>query len=163
VLRHVFPRADVPVVQFSIDESQGPEFHYELGKLLAPLRDEGVLVIGSGNLVHNLHAYAWGRRPAEPFDWAVRFERETRARIAAGDIAPLLEYESLGKDALLSVPPPELPPSPLRARPAPRGRSRDLSRRGDGRRLDLDADRAGGLTPARVRVPGVGLRENSAI
>jgi len=107
VLCGVFPRADVPVVQLSIDEGQAPEFHYELGKLLAPLRDEGVLVIGSGNLVHNLHAYAWGRHPAEPFDWAVRFERETRARILSGEVAPLLEYESLGKDAMLSIPTPE--------------------------------------------------------
>jgi 4,5-DOPA dioxygenase extradiol len=106
VLRHVFPEADVPVVQLSIDESQEPEFHYELGKLLAPLRDEGVLLVGSGNLVHNLHAYAWGRHPAAPFDWAVRFEEETRARIVAGDVGPLLDYESLGNDARLSVPTP---------------------------------------------------------
>jgi len=107
VLRHVFPEADVPVAQLSIDESQEPEFHYELGKLLAPLRDEGVLLIGSGNLVHNLHAYAWGRHPAAPFDWAVRFEEETRVRIVAGDVGPLLDYESLGNDARLSVPTPE--------------------------------------------------------
>jgi len=107
VLSHVFPEADVPVVQLSIDESQEPEFHYELGKLLAPLRDEEVLLIGSGNLVHNLHAYAWGRHPAAPFDWAVRFERETRARILAGDLGPLLDYESIGDDARLSIPTPE--------------------------------------------------------
>jgi 4,5-DOPA dioxygenase extradiol len=107
VLCHVFPKANVPVVQLSIDEAQAPEFHYELGKLLAPLRDESVLVIGSGNLVHNLHAYAWGRHPAGPFDWAVRFEREVRERIVSGEFAPLLEYESLGKDALLSIPTPE--------------------------------------------------------
>jgi 4,5-DOPA dioxygenase extradiol len=107
VLCHVFPKADVPVVQLSIDEVQAPEFHYELGKLLAPLRDEDVLVVGSGNLVHNLHAYAWGRHPAGPFDWAVRFEREVRARIVSGQVGPLLEYEALGKDALLSIPTPE--------------------------------------------------------
>ena len=70
VLCHVFPDADVPVVQLSIDETQPPRFHYEVGKLLQPLRDEGVLVIGSGNIIHNLHSYAWGRHEVEPFDWA---------------------------------------------------------------------------------------------
>jgi 4,5-DOPA dioxygenase extradiol len=74
VLTHVFPEADVPVVQLSIDETRPAAFHYQLGGRLAPLRDEGVLVIGSGNLVHNLHAYSWGTHSAEPFDWAVRFE-----------------------------------------------------------------------------------------
>lgn len=107
VLCHVFPDADVPVVQLSIDETQPPQFHYELGRRLAPLRDEGVLVIGSGNLVHNLHAYAWGRHPAEPFDWAVRFEQQARRLILAREYAPLVDYESLGEDAILSVPTPD--------------------------------------------------------
>jgi 4,5-DOPA dioxygenase extradiol len=60
VLCHVFPGADVPVIQLSIDETQPAEFHYETAKRLNSLRDEGVLIVGSGNLVHNLHAYAWG-------------------------------------------------------------------------------------------------------
>jgi 4,5-DOPA dioxygenase extradiol len=107
VLTHVFPAADVPVVQLSIDESQPPQFHYELAKRLAPLRDEGVLVIGSGNVVHNLHAYAWGRHPSEPFDWALRFEARVRDLLLSGNDAPLVEYESLGRDALLSAPTPD--------------------------------------------------------
>ena len=74
----MFPRADIPVVQLSIDDRQPPEFHHEVGKRLAPLRDEGVLIVGSGNLVHNLHAYAWGRQETEPFEWAVRFEDKAR-------------------------------------------------------------------------------------
>lgn len=107
VLCHVFPKADVPVVQLRIDETEPPAFHYDLGRRLAPLRAEGVLVIGSGNLVHNLHAYGWGRKAMEPYDWAVRFEQQARERLRAGDHGPLVAYESLGRDALLSVPTPE--------------------------------------------------------
>lgn len=107
VLCHVFPEADVPVVQLSIDETQPPGFHYEVGRRLRPLRDQGVLIIGSGNLVHNLHAYAWGRHPVEPFDWAVRFEKRVRDLLTAHDHVPLIEYESLGPDAMLSVPTPD--------------------------------------------------------
>jgi 4,5-DOPA dioxygenase extradiol len=107
VLCHVFPNADIPVVQLSIDETQPPEFHYELGKRLAPLRDEGILIVGSGNLVHNLHTYAWGQHNVEPFDWAVRFEKMARELLLKGDHAPLVDYESLGRDALLSAPTPD--------------------------------------------------------
>ena len=107
VFCHVFPSADVPIVQLSIDETQPASFHYELGKRLAPLRDEGILIAGSGNLVHNLHAYAWGRHPVEPFDWALRFEAQARALIVAGDHQPLVDYESLGRDAMLSAPTPD--------------------------------------------------------
>lgn len=107
VLCHVFPQADIPVVQLSIDETQPPQFHYEVGKRLAPLRDEGVLIIGSGNLVHNLHTYAWGQHRVEPFDWAVRFEEQARGFLLSGDDAPLIAYETLGRDAQLSVPTPE--------------------------------------------------------
>jgi 4,5-DOPA dioxygenase extradiol len=107
VLCHVFPQADIPVVQLSIDETQPPEFHYEIGKRLGPLREEGILIIGSGNIVHNLHTYAWGRHRVEPFDWAVRFERRARELLLTGDDAPLIAYETLGRDAMLSVPTPE--------------------------------------------------------
>jgi 4,5-DOPA dioxygenase extradiol len=107
VLCHVFPNADVPVIQLCIDETEPPALHYELGRRLAPLREEGVLVLGSGNLVHNLHAYGWGRRSMEPYDWAVRFEKQARALMSTGEHGPLVAYESLGRDALLSVPTPE--------------------------------------------------------
>ncbi|MGN6280330.1 4,5-DOPA dioxygenase extradiol [Frateuria sp.] len=107
VLRHVFPAADIPVVQLSIDESQPPAFHYGLGQLLRPLRDEGILLVGSGDVVHNLHAYAWGRHPVEPFDWALRFEALARELMRRGEHQPLLDYESLGRDAELSVPTPD--------------------------------------------------------
>lgn len=107
VLCHVFPDADVPVVQLSINEAQPPEFHYEIAKRLNSLRDEGVLIIGSGNLVHNLHTYSWGRHKVEPFDWAVRFEGQARELLLSGTHAPLLDYESLGRDAILSAPTPD--------------------------------------------------------
>jgi len=107
VLVHVFPKADIPVVQLSIHAAQPPRFHYGLGKRLAPLRDEGILVIGSGNLVHNLHAYAWGERRVEPYDWAVRFEKKARELLSAGEDGPLIEYEELGRDAMLAAPTPD--------------------------------------------------------
>ena len=107
VLCHAFPEADVPVVQLSIDENQPPPFHYELGKRLAPLRDDGVLVIGSGNLVHNLHTYAWGRHDVEPFEWAVRFETRARQLLTDRHHQDLVDYESLGRDAMLSAPTPD--------------------------------------------------------
>jgi 4,5-DOPA dioxygenase extradiol len=104
VLMHVFPKADVPVVQLSVDERQPPIFHYEMGKHLAALREEGVLIVGSGNVVHNLAAYGWDKREVQPFDWAVRFEKHIRELLVKGDDARVVLYESFGRDALLSVP-----------------------------------------------------------
>jgi 4,5-DOPA dioxygenase extradiol len=107
VLKHVYPAADVPVVQLSIDETRSPSFHFDIGRKLAPLRAEGVLIAGSGNLVHNLHAYAWGRHVQEPYDWAVRFETKVKELLIASDDAALIDYERLGREALLSIPTPE--------------------------------------------------------
>jgi 4,5-DOPA dioxygenase extradiol len=107
VLVHVFPDADIPVVQLSIDEVQPASFHYDAGRRLAPLREEGILVMGSGNLVHNLHAYAWGTHAPEPYDWAVRFETRAREWMLAGNHQPLIDYESLGRDAMLAAPTPD--------------------------------------------------------
>ncbi len=107
VLKHVYPNADVPVVQLSVDETQPASFHYEVGRRLAPLRAEGVLIAGSGNVVHNLHTYAWGQHMPDPYEWAVRFETEARGLLAAGEHKPLVDYESLGREALLSIPTPD--------------------------------------------------------
>lgn len=107
VLCHVYPAADVPVVQLSINDTEPAEFHYNLARRLAPLRDEGVLVVGSGNLVHNLHTYAWGRHDVEPFEWAVRFEAQARELMVSGHHEPLVDYESLGRDAMLAAPTPD--------------------------------------------------------
>lgn len=107
VLRHLFPKADIPVVQLSIDWDQPAEYHYELAKRLASLREEGVLVVGSGNIVHSLQAYTWGNSAAKPYDWAVRFEKQIREFIINGEVANIIAYEKLGEDAMLSVPTPD--------------------------------------------------------
>ena len=107
VLIHLYPDADIPVVQLSIDETQPPQFHFDLGTKLAPLREENVLIVGSGNLVHNLHTYAWGGHMPEPYDWATRFENSAREKIVTGNFQPLIDYDSLGRDAMLSIPTPD--------------------------------------------------------
>ena len=108
VLCHLYSQADIPVVQLSIDETQPPSFHYEIGRRLASLRDEGVLIIGSGNVVHNLHAYAWGQHLVEPYDWAVSFEKRVRELLQGEEHNPLIAYETkLGPEALLAVPTPD--------------------------------------------------------
>jgi len=105
VLKHAYPGADVPVVQLSIDGTQLPQFHYETGRRLAPLRDEGVLVAGSGNVVHNLRLMK--RAGGAPFDWAVRFNEKIRDALASRDHRALIDFEKIGEDARLSVPTPE--------------------------------------------------------
>lgn len=107
VLRHVFPVADIPVIQLSIDKTKPPDFHYEIGRQLAALRNDGVLIVGSGNLVHNLGEYIWDENDVEPFDWAVRFENRARALLLAGEDKTLIDYGKLGPDAALSIPSPD--------------------------------------------------------
>jgi 4,5-DOPA dioxygenase extradiol len=107
VLVHMYPKADVPVVQLGIDETLTSEEHWSLASRLRPLRDEGVLILGSGDVVHNLHTYAWGRRPVEPYDWALRFEGLIRKAIEQGDHETVVGYERLGRDAALAAPTPD--------------------------------------------------------
>jgi len=104
VLRHLYPQADVPVVQLSLDKSRDAAWHFELARRLQPLRDEEVLIIGSGNLVHNLRAYAWDGQSVGPYDWAQRFESRARELMKEGEFGPLADYGSLGPDADMSVP-----------------------------------------------------------
>lgn len=106
VLLHAFPKADVPVVQLAIDASRPPAFHYELGRRLAPLREEGVLICGSGNVVHNLPLMQWKLGPVG-FDWAHRFNDQVRELMLTREHQPLIDYTELGPDAALSVPTPE--------------------------------------------------------
>ncbi len=106
VLVHVFPQHDVPVVQLSIDATRPPAFHYAAGERLAPLRDEGVLILGLGNVVHNLRTARWGPAAA-PYDWAARFEALVRDALLRKEAAPLIEWDRAGEAAKLSVPTPE--------------------------------------------------------
>lgn len=102
VLRKMYPQADIPTLQLSLDMTQPGEFHYRLGRELSPLRDEGVLVIGSGNIVHNLRLFDF-HNPV-PADWAVRADALVRDKIVAKDHAPLLRWHDLGADVARAVP-----------------------------------------------------------
>jgi len=104
-LRAMYPDAGVPVVQLSLDANAPPPVHYGLAKRLAPLRDEGVLIVGSGNIVHNLRMIDFRRQ--DGLDWAARFNDAVKARILAGDNDALAGYETLGPEARLAVPTPE--------------------------------------------------------
>jgi len=106
VLRHVYPKADIPVVQLSLDVTQPLAYHYQLATRLAPLRHEGILIIGTGNLIHNLRTAVRADGVA-PFDWAARFNEELRVRLLANDHAGLSDMDSLGRDAPLCIPTPE--------------------------------------------------------
>jgi 4,5-DOPA dioxygenase extradiol len=105
VLAPMFPDAEVPVVQLSLARDQPPAFHYALAGKLAPLRDEGVLILGSGNIVHNLREFDFA--DPTPAAWALRFDETVRRKLAAHAHAALIAYESLGGDARLAVPTPE--------------------------------------------------------
>jgi 4,5-DOPA dioxygenase extradiol len=101
VLGRLFPAADIPVMQLSLDFDQPAAFHYQLGRQLKYLRGEGILVLGSGNMVHNLGMMKW---EDGAFDWARRFDATLADRIAAGDHQSLIDYHSLGPDARLAIP-----------------------------------------------------------
>jgi 4,5-DOPA dioxygenase extradiol len=101
VLRQMFPNADIPVIQLSLDRTKDPEFHYDLGKELKVLRNKGVLIVGSGNMVHNLGVMAWQDMA---FDWAVEFNERLKQLILAGDHNAMIHYRKLGDAARLSVP-----------------------------------------------------------
>lgn len=107
VLSKVYPDADVPVVQLSMDATKPPEWHFELAKRLAPLRDEGVLIVGTGNIVHNLPAMNWGERYCAPYDWSQRFNEYIKQAVAEDAPERAVNFASLGQDAAKSVPTPD--------------------------------------------------------
>ncbi|MFT3807585.1 4,5-DOPA dioxygenase extradiol [Arenimonas sp.] len=105
VLEPMYPAADIPVVQLGLDTRQPGEWHYRLATKLAPLRDEGVLIVGSGNIVHNLRVFRF--QDAKPYDWAQRFDEAVAQRIRERAHQDLRDYSRLGADASLSIPTPE--------------------------------------------------------
>jgi Uncharacterized conserved protein len=109
VLKHLYPAADIPVVQLSLDYQKTPQQHYDLAKELAPLREKGVLILGSGNMVHNLGMVAWDRmnEPEFGYDWATQASEIMKKHILSGDHKPLINYKSQGRTINLSIPTPE--------------------------------------------------------
>jgi len=106
VLAHVRPDADIPVIQLAVDRTQPPAFHYQLGQRLAALRDEGVLIVGSGNLVHNLGVIRWADGSAA-YPWATQFNDQARDLLERREHASLIAYETMGDAARMSVPSPD--------------------------------------------------------
>lgn len=104
ILKYIFPAANVPVFQLSIDYAQKPQFHYQLGRELAWLRRKGVLIIGSGNIVHNLSALDWHHLDARPHDWAVEFDAVVKGAIDTHRHCDLVDYSRWGAVAQQAVP-----------------------------------------------------------
>jgi 4,5-DOPA dioxygenase extradiol len=109
IIRHMYPKADIPVLQLSIDYTKGPQYHYDLAKELHSLRKKGVLIIGSGNMVHNLRMVAWDKldAPAYGYDWALQMNHTFKELIGNKTHDKLINYSLLGKEAQLSIPTPE--------------------------------------------------------
>ena len=107
VLVKAYPDADIPVAQLSLDVDLTPARRVDIGRRLAPLRDEGVLIMGTGNIVHNLPAMNWGARDCAPFDWSARFLGEMRDAILKDEPQRVIGFERLGDDAARAAPTPE--------------------------------------------------------
>ena len=105
----MYPDADIPVLQLSIDYAKPPQYHYELAKEIASLRKKGVLIIGSGNMVHNLRMVAWDklREPEYGYDWAIEMNEVFKQKIGNRNHNELIDYQSLNKAATLAVPTPD--------------------------------------------------------
>ena len=109
IVRHMYPEANIPVLQLSIDYTKDPQYHYDLAKELYNLRKKGVLIIGSGNMVHNLRMIAWDKmnEPGFGFDWTLKMNDTFKHLIKNGNHQPLINYQSLGEEGKLAIPTPE--------------------------------------------------------
>lgn len=107
VLVHAYPDADVPVIQLSLDVNLSPAERFDMGRRLAPLRDEGVLILGTGNIVHNLRAMNWGDAACAPYDWAARFNDEIRGAMLEDQPQRAIDFADMKAEAPLAAPTPE--------------------------------------------------------
>ncbi len=108
VIKHLYPNADIPIIQMSIDYSKGAQYHYDLAKQIKSLREKGILIIGSGNMVHNLGMVEWKRlKETFGYDWALEANEKMKEWILANNHKPLIEYNKQGKPFQLSIPSPE--------------------------------------------------------
>jgi len=109
VLRHLYPNADIPVIQLSLDYLQSPQYHYDLSKELSSLRKKGVLIIGSGNMVHNLGMVNWEKmeEPGYGYDWAMEANEKMKKLILANDHKSLINYKLQGRAFDLAIPTPD--------------------------------------------------------
>ncbi len=109
VVKHLYPLADIPVIQMSIDYTKTPQYHYDLAKELAALRKKGVLIIGSGNMVHNLRMVAWDKMNTDNygFEWAVEASEKMKTHILNDDHAPLINFKNQGRSFDLAIPTPD--------------------------------------------------------
>ncbi len=146
VIRRMYPDADVPVLQMSIDYHKPPQYHYNLGKELASLREKGILILGSGNMVHNLRMIAFDRinEPEYGFDWALELKAVFAKKILERDHADLIDYPKLGPSAKLAIPTPDHYYPLLYAL--------GLQEKGESAALFNDKAVAGSLTMTSVRI-----------
>lgn len=109
VLKYLYPNADIPVVQLSLDRTQSAAWHFELAKKLRPLREQGVLILGSGDIVHNLRAISWEHinQVGAGYDWAFEFRQAINTAITENNVDALVNFEQFGESARLSVPTPD--------------------------------------------------------
>lgn len=107
VVRRMYPEANIPVLQLSIDYTKDARYHYELAKELQLLRKKGVLILGSGNMVHNLRMMSWAMINGGGYDWALQMNDKFKSLILNNEHQPLMNYQSLGKEAMLAIPTPE--------------------------------------------------------
>lgn len=107
ILKHIYPKADVPVFQLSIDYNQPAQFHYDLAKELGFLRSKGVLILASGNIVHNLRTLKWSETDPKPYDWAVEFDELSKKLLVEKSHKPLIDWQNLGLAAQNSIPTPD--------------------------------------------------------
>lgn len=106
VLKRVYPTANVPIIELSLDYTKAPQYHVELARELASLRDKGVLIVGSGNMVHNLRVLDW-EKTESGFDWAVSCNQKIKELIRENDLQSLVNYTSQGREFQLAIPTPE--------------------------------------------------------